>query len=142
MEIDEQKKTILEFIKKHTLAVLATISPESKPEAAAIEFSEKDNFELIFDTFPTFRKYKNLQTNPNVAVVIGWDKDITVQYEGEAVELKGDELMEYKKIHATKLPDSAKFIEMEDLRLFKIIPKWIRYSDISVSPWKTFDVKF
>lgn len=141
MENDEKKKSILDFIKKHRLAVLATTSPENKPEAAVIEFSEKDNFELIFDTFSTFRKYKNIQLNSDVAVVIGRD-DITVQYEGEVVELKGDELKEYQKIHITKLPDSSKFVEMEDIKFFKIIPKWIRYTDVSVSPWKEFEITF
>lgn len=142
MEDYEKKKLILDFIKRHNLAVLATTTPENKPEAAIVEFSEKDNLELIFDTFFTFRKYKNLQSNTNVAVVIGRDEDKTVQYEGEAIELKDNELKECQKIHVTKLPDAAKFVEMKDIKFFKIIPKWARYTDVSKHPWKEFEVTF
>ena len=109
-------------MKKHTLAVLATTTEDGKPEAAVIEFSEKDNFELIFDTFSSFRKYKNLKSNKNVAVVIGWDENITIQYEGTAIELHDKELQEYVEIHVNKLPDAKKFIKMKGIKFFKIIP--------------------
>lgn len=63
-----------------------------------------DNEKVILDfikkhTLSTYRKYKNLQDNPRVSFVIGWDDDISVQYEGIAVELKGEELKKYQNIH-------------------------------------------
>lgn len=135
------KKFVLDFIKKHTLAVLATASLDGKPEAAVVEFSENENLEIIFDTFSSFRKYGNLKKNPHVAVVIG-SGNIAVQYEGIAVELNGTELTECKKIHIKKLPDSEEFTRMDGIKFFKIIPKWIRYTDVSASPWKEFEVIF
>ncbi len=88
----DKKQFVLDFIKKHTICVLSTVTPDNQPEAAVIEFAETKNFELIFDTFNTYRKYQNLKKNPSVAVVIGWDENITVQYEGWAEELSGAEL--------------------------------------------------
>jgi len=138
----EKKQKILSFIKLHSIAVIATSNSQGKPEDAVLEFSERDNLELIFDTFSTYRKYKNLQTNKNVAFVIGWDNDITVQYEGEAFELQNKERDEYQKIHLRKLPNSAKFVSMEEIRYFKVLPKWIRYSNLAATPWEVFEVNF
>lgn len=140
-EVDKRKIT-LDFIKRHKLAVLATADNNCNPEAAVIEFSQKNNFELIFDTFSHFRKYKNIKNNPNVAVVIGWDEDITVQYEGNAVELKGAELLKCVMIHATKLPNVRKFTKIKGVKFFKIIPKWIRYNDLNTTPWNVFEIHF
>ena len=138
----DNKKLIFDFIKKHTLAVLSTVNQEGKPGASVIEFSETDNLEIIFDTFEHFRKYENLRTNPNVALAIGWDDNITVQFYGKAVELQGNELSEYQKIHVAKLPDSAKFIKMKGIKYFKIVPERIKYSDLNFHPWRIYELSF
>lgn len=142
MNQKEQKKIALDFIKQHTLAVLSTVTPDNKSESAVIEFSEKENLEIIFDTFETFRKYTNMRNNPNVSVVIGWDEDKTLQLEGKAVELESEEVEEYKKIHLVKLPKAIDIISQEGIRFFKIVPTWIRYLDASVQPWDTFEINF
>jgi len=138
----DKERRILNFVKKHKLAVLATINNEGKPESSVIEFSEKNNLELIFDTFSSFRKYKNIKSNPEVAIVIGWDENITIQYEGTATELKDKELQESINLHINKLQDAKKFVGMEGIKFFKITPKWIRYTDISNEPWEIFEIKF
>ncbi|MBI2635312.1 MAG: pyridoxamine 5'-phosphate oxidase family protein [Parcubacteria group bacterium] len=137
-----EKKLIADFIKKHNLAVLATVNPEGKPEAAAIKFSVKNELNLIFDTSNRFRKYENFKNNRNVAVVIGWDQNITVQYEGIVSELSGEELAECKIIHIARFPDFAKFSDMDETRYFKIDPLWIRRSDFTVIPWEIYEVDF
>ena len=142
ISIENQKQIVWDFIRKHSLGVLATTNAKGNPEAAVIEFSERESFELIFDTFAIYRKYENIRKNPNVAVVIGWDENITVQYEGTALELSGKELKECQKIHIAKLPDSAKFMSMMGVTYFKTIPKWIRYSDLTVFPWRIFELEF
>lgn len=130
------------FIGRHHLAVLATISPQNSPEAAVIEFSQRKDLEIIFDTFSTFRKYKNIRNNPKVALVIGWDEEISVQYEGIAQELTGEELKECKDIHICKLPDSEKFTRMRNICFFKVRPQWIRYLDLRSEPWETLELTF
>lgn len=136
-----EKKFILDFIKKHMISVVSTVSPENMPEAAVVEFAETDNFELIFDTSNTFRKYKNLSTNPNVAFVIGWDEDITVQYEGIAEEIRGEELKKCKEIYFKKNPDAQKWEKFEDIVYFKVKPKWLRYRESS-NPDAAIEIKF
>ena len=140
MKDDTKKETIGNLINQSQLAVLSTVTPENTSESAVIEFSIGDNFELIFDTLPISRKYKNLKDNQNVSVVIGWEP-ATVQYEGIVIEPDGKELGKCKRIHFHKFPDAVKF-EKFDMKFFKIIPKWIRYTDVSKQPWEVFEIKF
>lgn len=134
----DKKQTILEFIKRHDLCVIATTDSD-KPEAAVIEYGETENLELIFDAFVSSRKYQNLTKNQKTAFVIGWDENITVQYEGEAYELKGEELNKYKEIYFKKNPRAKKWEGREGIVYFKVIPKWVRYSDLNKDPWEIFE---
>src|SRR3989344_4030845 len=94
----DKKKLILDFIKRNNLAVLSTVSPENTSQSAVLEFGETNDFEIIFDSFSNARKYKNLKQNNNVSLVIGWDENITVQYEGLAEEIKGEEKTKSRKV--------------------------------------------
>ena len=138
----DQKKVILDFIKKHTIGVVSTVTPNNMPQAAVVEFGETNDLEIIFDTLSDSRKYKNIQTNNNVAFAIGWDEDITVQYEGKAFELNGEELTKYKVIFFKKLPHARKWEKVKGIKFFKIVPNWIRYSDLRKHPWDVFEIRF
>ncbi len=144
MDIQEAKKRIMDFMQANMLTVISTVDADmSKPESAVIAFAQKDNFELIFGTKNTTRKYRNLQKNPNVSFVIGWDSDTgTVQYEGIAKELSGEE----SKIHSSTLiaknPRSEKFVHKEDQRYFLVKPTWIRILDMTKNPDETFEISF
>lgn len=137
----DNKKIILEFIKKQKLAVISTVGKDQKPESAVLEFGETDDLEIIFDCFSSSRKYKNLMTNKNVSLVIGWDENITVQYEGVAEELVGAEKEKYQKIYWIKNPKAERWSKQEGIAYFKVKPEWIRYSDLNEHPWKVFEVK-
>lgn len=134
-----QKTIIRDFLKRHTLAVLS-VSRDGQPQSAVLQFSETEDLEILFDTFSTYRKYETLKDNPRASVVVGWDDDVTVQYEGLAQELSGKELERCKTIHLRKLPDSVKFASMDVIKYFKITPTWIRYSDLSKDPWEVFEI--
>ncbi len=138
----DKKKFILNFVKHHKIAVISTVNTKGNPQSAVVEFGETNSLELIFDTFSNSRKYINLKQNPNVSFVIGWDEDKTVQYEGKALELSDKELLKYQKIYFAKNPRARKWQNVEGIKFFKVLPKWIRYSDVSSSPWKVFEVNF
>jgi len=137
-----QKKIVANFINKHKLAVLSTVGTDEKPESAVLEFGDTTNLELIFDTYIVSRKYDNLQTNKHVAFVIGWDENITVQYEGIAEELKGDESQKYQEVYWIKNPAAKRWGTKEGITYFKVTPTWIRYSDLNKNPWGVFEIKF
>lgn len=136
------KKDILKFIRKHKLAVLSTVTPDNKSQSAVLEFGETDDLELIFDMFKSSRKYKNLKKNKNVSVVIGWDDNITVQYEGLAEELEGDAAKKYKEAYWRKNPRAKRWENRKGITYVKVKPQWIRYSDLNYHPWKIFEFSF
>lgn len=139
----DDTKLVLEFCKKQPLAVVSTISKNGDPEAAVVGFCVTDSLEFIFDTSNQSRKYANIRDNQKIAAVIGWDKGCTVQYEGVAREIT--EKMEWEecwKIQIAKEPAAAKYKDLPESRMFKVAPRWVRYTDLSVHPWKIIELKF
>jgi general stress protein 26 len=127
------KQELYDFIRAQDLAVLASVSPSNTSQAALVGIAVTPALELIFDTVKSSRKYPNLIRNPNVAFVIGWSNEITVQYEGEAEELNGIELQESKKVYFAKWPACRAHESWPGIVYFKVTPKWIRYSDYNRS---------
>jgi len=121
---------IYRFISQQKLAVVSTISPDNNPEAALVGIAVTENFDVIFDTVKTSRKYVNLLQNPKVAVVIGWDSETTVQYEGEAQVLGNDaDSQKLREVYYNVYPDGRERAETwPNLVHIRITPKWLRYS--------------
>ncbi len=133
---------ILDFIKRHELAVISTIHPDNTPQSAVVGFGESGDLKLVFGTSNTSRKYRNLQANAQVSVVIGGDKGQTVQYEGTAKEVTGDEAEHFKQLYFAKTPSSRKYEDLPDERYFVITPAWIRYTDLTQEPWHIVELSF
>jgi pyridoxine/pyridoxamine 5'-phosphate oxidase len=111
-----------------------------KPESAVVAFSEHENLDIVFGTSNTTRKYKNLQRNLNVSLVVGWDSKVgTFQCDGIARELSKEEAVKYSALMVKKNPHSAKFVDREDQRYFIVKPVWVRLLDMSVVPDTTFE---
>lgn len=138
----DQKQKILDFLKRNKLMVVSTLSNKNIPQSAVVEFGETDNLEIIFDTFNTARKYRNLKHSKAISFVIGWDENITVQYDGEATELEGEELEKCKQLYFKKNPDAQRWESREGMSYFKASPKWVRYSDLNKDPWEVFEIEF
>lgn len=116
------------------MATISTIAPGAlQPESALIAFAQTDELEIIFETFVDTRKWNNLQKNPHVSFVVVWDTKchVTVQYEGIATVAANDKQAEsYIQTFLTKdTPCTEKFLRDYRVRLFKVKPTWIRYSD-------------
>lgn len=137
----DKKQKILDFIKKQTHAVVATVNEDNKPEAALVGFGEADDLSLIFGTSTRTRKYKNIQKNPDIAVTISTETT-SVQYEGRIVPFEEGELETYKKLYFTKTPSSQEYENLPDEIYLKIIPHWIRFVDFSPDPSEEFEIIF
>ena len=127
------KDTIYEFLIQQKLAVISSINAKDKPESALVGIAVSANFEIIFDTINTSRKYQNILDHPNVAVLIGWDDEVTLQYEGQAEILGNDnEALILKEIYFIAYPDGRGRAETwPGLVHIKISPKWMRYSNFN-----------
>jgi general stress protein 26 len=136
-KMDKDELLISHFMQGQPMAVISTISADSlRPESALVAFAQTEQLEIIFETFVDTRKWCNLQKNQHVSLVIGWDiqRYITVQYEGVVTAIPGDETEEYTKIFLKKdTPCTETFLRDRRVRLFKVRPMWIRYSDYSSS---------
>jgi general stress protein 26 len=125
---------IYKFIEGRRLAVLASVGPDQKPQAALMGIAVTEGLEIVFDTVRSTRKYANLKSRPSAAFVIGWAGEITLQYEGRAREVSGKELEPYQQLYFEKWPDGQFRAKMPDTVYFVVEPKWIRYSDYSTAP--------
>lgn len=139
---NDEKLEVLNFIKKHSLGVISTVNEADEPQAAVIGFGETDSFQLIFGTYNSSRKYKNLKSKPNVAFVIGWDEGATVQYEGIARELSGSEADHFAELYFEKSPSSRQYKDHPEERYFVVEPKWVRYTDLKFDPWRILEIQF
>jgi hypothetical protein len=143
MEDKARLQQAFEFIKSKKLAVISSVNSRGKPESAVVGFSETNDYEIIFGTFASSRKYQNLKHNGNVSLVIGWDEGRTVQYEGLAEEITDPKTIgELKLVHTAKIPSAIKYIGMDEERFFIVRPKWLRYSNLSLDPWEIFEIRF
>ncbi len=93
---------LLRFMRGHSLAERASVSPSGAPQAAVVGFVVRNRFELLFDTVESSRKAANLRREPKIAFVIGCLTDgdeRTVQYEGVADEPSGADLRRLQRLY-------------------------------------------
>lgn len=96
---------LFNFISGHRYAVLSSVSPEGKPEAALVGIATAPDLRIIFDTVTTSRKYKNLLYNHSIALVIGLESEQTIQYEGRAEILTGSDSDHLLELYFRVFPD-------------------------------------
>jgi general stress protein 26 len=135
-------RKLLDLLKHQSFGVVSTISANGeKPHAALVAFSETEDCEIIFGTASNTRKFENIVNNPKVAFVISADT-WSIQYEGVAEVLTGEDERRYRDIHLQKHPKSKKYAFQEKQKFIKVIPKWIRYMDISKDPQDVSEYTF
>lgn len=130
----QQLETALQFAQKERLAALSTVTPACQPQSALMGIAVTVDFEIVFDTVRTSRKYGNLSANPNVALVIGCSSETTIQYEGVAEELNGDQLATYLPVYFAAFPDGPQRQSWPGITYFIVRPKWLRYCDYTQRP--------
>ena len=137
-----ESSELFQFIGRHRLAVLATVNAEGAPEAALVGIAVTPELEIIFDTLQTTRKARNLSANPRAAFVVGCTEEVTLQYEGIAQELTGDELAKYKQTYFAAFPDGPARQAWKGITYYVVRPRWIRFSDYTQSPPRIEELRF
>jgi hypothetical protein len=124
-------------MRSQSLAVQASVSPSSSPQAAVVGIVVTDEFEVFFDTLDTTRKVHNLRRNPRIAFVIGGltsGDERTVQYEGIADEPVAAELDRLKELYFACFPEGRARQSWRGLIYVRARPTWVRYSDFNQTP--------
>lgn len=123
------------------LCVISTIDADNKPQSAVVGFGQTEDLKIVFGTSVDSRKARNIRANSAVSIVIGWDEG-TVQYQGTARQLEGEEADAFAEIYFTKSPTARKRKNEPTQRYFLIEPQWLRCTDITVHPWDITELSF
>jgi hypothetical protein len=120
---------LFDYLRQHRLGIIATTNAGCQAEAALVGIAVTPALEIVFDTVMSSRKYSNLRAHPECAFVIGWEGISTVQYEGTARELRGEENDHYREVYYAAYPDGRdRAANWEGLVHFVVTPRWCRYS--------------
>lgn len=138
----KSKRDIYKHMNAHELCVISTLGDNGQPQAAVVGFGQTEELQLVFATATTSRKARNIEANGAVAVVIGWEPQGTVQYEGTARQLEGDEATRFGEVYFAKNPAARKYRDLTKERFYVVEPKWIRFTDITARPWDITELTF
>ena len=109
------QRQFINFVRQRGLAVIATRAADGAPQAALIGITATERGELVFDTSRSSRKYRNLSAFPQVALVIGWDNEMTVQCEGTADAPTGADHDRCLQAYLAQYPDGAERAHDHDI---------------------------
>ena len=121
--------------------MVATVSADGAPQAATMGIAVTPDLDIVFDTLRSTRKYQNLLANPRVALVVS-EGEVTVQYEGTAVEPEGAELERAREAYFTVWPDGRDRLSWPGLTHMRVTPTWIRYSNFNEASREISELEF
>jgi uncharacterized pyridoxamine 5'-phosphate oxidase family protein len=125
--VDQQQ--FINFVRQCGQAVIATRGAEGAPQAALVGITATGRGELVFDTRRSSRKYRNLSAFAQVALVIGWENEMTVQCEGTADTPTGADRDRCLQAYFAQYPDGVERALDPDIVHVRVRPSWLRYSD-------------
>ncbi len=125
---------VFEFMRSQRLAVVSTVDASGAPESALVGIAMTAANEIVFDSFSTSRKAVNLAARPAIAVVVGWDDEISVQIEGVARRAEGEDLARVKVAYYAAWPDGRTRESWPDIAYFAVRLRWLRYSRFAGAP--------
>jgi hypothetical protein len=126
-----QRDELIRFLRRYKLAVQASVAADGTPQAAVVGIAVSDRLEIIFDTLESTRKYRNLRADPRIALVIGWDDEITAQIEGVVDFPTGSELERIRQCYFSAYPDGRDRLVWPGITHARVRPTWVRYSDFT-----------
>ncbi len=135
------KDAALAFLQKRNpkVCVLATASKDGQTEAAFVGFAIKEDLIFIVNTEQKSRKFKNIQQNPHVSLVIGWGfSENNVQIDGKARVIENQEEQATESFFYEQNPDAKQF-KTPTTMFIEIKPTWMRVIDISTHPPKILE---
>lgn len=129
---------VLEFLRLHPVAHLATLAEGKKPYISAVYYYVNSGLEIFIATLEETEKYKNIRNNSNVALAVTDETSLqTVQISGLAYEVYDpsakmailEQLAVLQARNKSGWPPPIVKLDKGRLRLVKIEPSWIRFSD-------------
>jgi len=116
------------FLQRHRLAVLSSIGPDGEAQSALVNIAVTPELEIIFETTCETRKFANIERDPRVSLVIGWDGPETVQYQGMATRPDGPQRQRARDAFVGAFPRKENDEFWPGNSYFLIKPQWLRFS--------------
>lgn len=101
-----------------------------------------DRGEIVFDCSQGSRKYANIARDPAIALVVGWDDEVTVQIEGRAQVLSGTDLQRCLAAYFEQYPDGRDRAASPEVGHIRAIPRWLRHCDYRPDTFGSFETRF
>ncbi|HJR57248.1 MAG TPA: pyridoxamine 5'-phosphate oxidase family protein [Rhizomicrobium sp.] len=124
----DKKAQLHGFITRRRLAALAYDGPRGGPQAALMNIAVTPDLEIVFETTCYTRKFMPLERDPRVALVIGWDGQETLQYEGMATRPEGRGRELARDTFVAAFPRKAPDEFWPGNAYFLVRPCWLRFS--------------
>lgn len=124
---------IVELLRHHKLAVIASIADDGAPQAALVGIAVSEQLEIVLDTLTSTRKFHNIVRDGRVAVVIS-EGELTIQIEGHADVLGGADLERLQETYFATNPDGRERVAWPDITWLRVRPSWIRVADYNADP--------
>jgi general stress protein 26 len=120
---------VVRFVRAHGDGVLTTLGPDGRPQAAYLTLAATDTGELVLDARATSRTVSNVLRDARVAVVVGGPDGVTLQAEGLAVVVQGDERRRCAQVYVTAFPQFAASLADPAIAVVRVRPTWARLGD-------------
>jgi general stress protein 26 len=142
MPADEKlKNQVKSFLQIHRTASLATVSEHGEPQVATVNYVLDDNFNFFFIVRKHSRKFKNLESNKKVGILVGGDPQIPVivQMQGIAEPVRDEKnIVEYFS-KEVELNDKSWDVLFKtpgvDFMLFKVKIEWLRWLNLNLTAY-------
>jgi hypothetical protein len=123
----EKKAQLHGFIARHRMGVLSWLTPDG-PQAALMNIAVTPELEIVFETTCYTRKFAHLERDGRVALVVGWEGQQTLQYEGMATRPEGRKQQLARDTFVAAFPRKAPDEYWPGNRYFLVHPCWLRFS--------------
>lgn len=120
---------LVAFVQRHAQAAIATVGADGVARSAVVEVAITEAAEIIFDTSVRDRDYQDILRTPQVAIVVGEHEPVTVQSEGTADVLAGDDLDRCLRVFFQQCPAGRGRARDPDIAYIRIRPLWVRLND-------------
>ncbi|PFG43285.1 general stress protein 26 [Isoptericola jiangsuensis] len=120
---------VARFVRERADGVLTTLGPDGGPQAAYLSLTATERGELVLDARVTSRTVRNVRRDPRVAVVCGGADGVTLQAEGLAEEVHGEERRRCADVYRAAFPRFAGSLADPGIAVVRVSLTWARLGD-------------
>ncbi|KRA23831.1 hypothetical protein ASD65_04890 [Microbacterium sp. Root61] len=121
---------LIEFVRTHGDAVVATVGADGHPHASYVSITATDRGELVFNARRGSRTVANIAQHPEVAVVVGGRELLTLQCEGRGSEPEETDRDRCVAAYVDAFPQFAASSTMPGIVFIRVTVARARLSDL------------